>query len=709
MLIYSQTAKRLLSIVISTFCLAAIEGVAETSEELPSLPNYQVLGFDESRYGSNVSTMATRIEVPHNELPLLVNVVSQFLLDEQQAITPSDAFKNISNVEAKVASSGQANQVSIRGFNSFTFIDGFRVGNSNSNSLGATSFAPEVANIDRIEVLKGPAATLYGRGLPGGVINYITKKPQAQAATTLSAQFGSESLFRTVVDTTGPIPDSSLQYRLIGSFSEQASHRDSVESESLSIYPSLLWEIGPEATLLLRSEYQKVNFTPDQGALFLSDGSTAPASSQSFFYGSRSDSMMAEQYGVNAQLDAEITENYTLRTLLGYRHATQQGTSTLGTYVNGATLERVTETTNDTREDLLLQMDHIFTFEQSMGKSIEAGHRLLMTADWQENHIVPTSSETPLDFFNIITGESIAPSPFAGPPNDYLLTATDYGIGVQDLISFGDRLHILLGIRYDVTELEYDLNPFPFTGDVSIDDVSYRAGIIYQLNERVALFANYGTAFRPTFRVNEFGKFLVELQESEQYEAGFKIDLYEERLTLNAAIYTMKNKDVVITDSMGTPVSSDQISSGVELDLSARLSDRTTLLFNYAMIETEYSSGPYDGNHLFGAPRQSGGIWVNHTLLDTEKRRLSLSLGLNYTAEMYAIDANNVELPDYLQLNAGLQYEWDNWRIQVNAYNLLNQEAFVASPNNEAGNPNEPIFALPVAPTSFRFSATYRF
>ena len=691
--------------------LASVIGFSAACAQstVPVLPEYQVLGFDASSYGSQVSTTATRVEIPHDELPLSVNVVSEYLLEEQQAINPSDAFKNISNVEAKVASSGQDNQVAIRGFNSFTFIDGFRVGNSNSNGLGATSFAPEVANIERIEVLKGPAATLYGRGLPGGVINYITKKPQVETSASLTTQFGSESLFRTVADITGPIDQEHVFYRFIGSFSDQGSHRNEVEAEAVSLYPSLLWQFSPDASLLLRTEYQKVDFTPDQGALFLIDGSPAPASSESFFYGSPDDSIEAEQYGINAQFEAELTERYTLRVLAGYRQATQKGTSTLGTFVNGNILERVTEVTDDTREDFLFQMDHIVSLEHSMGPLPAVAHRLLLTADWQKNRITPTSAETPLDFFDITTGTSSGPSPFAGPPNDFDLTATDYGIGLQDIVSFGERLHLLLGIRYDVSELEFDLQPFPFAGDLSIEDWSYRAGLVYQLNDSLAVFTNYGTAFRPSFRINQFGQSLFDLQESIQYEVGIKVDLYEERLNLTASAYRLKNKDVVIADSLGVPVRSDQQSTGIELDLSARLSDRTTLLFNYAVTDTDYSSGPFSGNALSGTPRQSGGFWVTHDLISTSNRHFSLGLGLNYTGEFYATDANNVTLPDYLQLDAGMQYEWKNWRFRLNVFNLLNEEAFITSPNSDIGDPNAPIYALPVAPTNLRLSASYRF
>ena len=675
------------------------------------LAPYTVQGFDESAYGSSVSTTATRLAVPHSELPLLVNVVSEYLLEEQQAIDPSDAFDNISNVEAKVASPGQANQVAIRGFNSFTYIDGFRVGNSNCSSIGAVSLATEVGNLERIEVLKGSAATLYGRGLPGGVVNYVTKKPQIRHESSLSAQYGSFDLLRTVADTTGAFSEGSpFQYRVIASASDRASHRDEVEQAAASVYPSINWQIGEDASLLVRAEYQKVDYTPDQGALFLANGEAAPASSQSFFFGSASDSIEAEQFGLNAQLEASPNEFYTLRTLIGYRHAEQAGDATLGLAVNGAELTRVSEVTDDSREDFLVQVDNIFKWQHALFGDTEIGHRILLTADWQHGRIAPTSSEKPLDLFDIETGQSLGTSTVARGPNDFELQLNDVGIGAQDLITVNDRLHLLLGVRYDQSELDFDLKPLPFKDKLSVEKWSLRAGVIYNLTEDVSLFANYGSAFRPTFLINNSGQSLFESEESIQHEAGVKVDFNDGRFTLNTAIYQLTNKDVVVSfEADDTPIATDQSSLGFEVDLTARLSGRMTLLFNYALVETEYTDGPFDGNELFGTPKQSGGVWVNYDLIQSADQRLSFSLGLNYRSTTYATDANAVKLPAYFHLDAAIHYEVGQWRFRLNGYNLLDDEGFIASRNTGIGAATSPIYALPTAPASFRLSANYSF
>lgn len=699
-----------LGIHLSLLSASSVLSIAVTNPDIPTLTSYRVQGFDSSSYGSDISSTATRFEVEHDELPLLLNVVSEHLLDEQQAIDPSDAFKNISSVQAEVATSGQTNQVSIRGFNSFTFIDGFRVGNSNSSGLGAVSFATEVANLERIEVLKGPAATLYGRGLPGGVINYITKKPQAETATELSAQFGSFGLLRGTVDTTGAVTvNDALRYRLIGSASSRESHRDQVKQEAHALYPSLQWWINEDTSLQLRTEYQAVDYTPDQGSLFLIDGSEADVSSRSFFYGQNSDQIETEQAGIHAQLENKISEPHTVRALVGYRHAHQSGSATQGSYVDSNTLERVVKSIDDERTDSLLQLDYIFEFEHRWFDTHELSHQLLLSANWQRNETSTNSSETPLDIVDLQNGARLGPHVFAGPPNNFDLIATDMGIGLQDLIQINERLHLLLGLRYDETSLDFDLDPFPFNDQVSLSDWSYRGGIIYEIRDGLSLFFSHSTAFTPALRISSMGESLFDLQQSIQYEVGLKLSLYDGHLNFDAAIFDLTNKDVIIADSMDIPVSTDQAARGVDIDVTARLSNRTTLLFNYALIETEYSDGPFQGNDLAGVPTQSAGIWLNHDLIAHEDQALSLSFGMNYKNSTYATDANNVQLPASLIFDAGLSYRRGPWQLRINAYNLSNEEAFVTTPNQDIGNPNAPIFALPIAPSNYRVSLSYRF
>lgn len=271
------------------------------------LPAYIVEGYDQSKYGSIVSETATGFETEHDELPLLVNVASDFLLREQQALSVEETVRNISGVNVKSTSSGQANQVSIRGFNSFTFIDGFRVGNSNSSSLGGVSSPIDLASVEGIEVLKGPAATLYGRGLPGGVINFITKKPSLRAASSAKALFGSDGLYRFVGDTTGPVTEQQdLAYRLIATRTASESYRDSIDQQAFRIFPSLAWTPSERTSLLVSTEFSKIDYTPDQGVVFLPNGNLANASSRAAYFGSSSDSLEAEQFGIYLRLDQEL-------------------------------------------------------------------------------------------------------------------------------------------------------------------------------------------------------------------------------------------------------------------------------------------------------------------------------------------------------------------------------------------------------------------
>ena len=317
--------------------------------------------------------------------------------------------------------------------------------------------------------------------------------------------------------------------------------------------------------------------------------------------------------------------------------------------------------------------------------------------------------ESAASSIDIRTGANSSTPGIPDPSTDFRLDSSDAGIGLQDLVTIGHRLHALFALRYDYSQLDFDLNPYPFTGKLDLENTSFRTGLIYEVNSSLSLFANYGTAYRPVFRTNNLGQSLFETQQSLQEEVGFKIVSPENRVTLNAALYHLTNQDVLITDSFGVPTRSDQVSYGFEMDLSARLSAATTLLFNYAYTESHYTKGPYEDNELFGTPNHSGGIWLHHTLMDDDAQNLSLNFGLNYHSKQFASDANLVTLPEAFQLSAGIQYQSGPWTYRLQGFNLLDKTDYVPVENLNVGSPNAPIYATPRAPRNFRISVSYEF
>lgn len=733
-------------------------GQTEDSD-LIELDPYVTEGFDLSSYSSNHSTMVLRDEIDHQQLPLLVNIVSHYLLDEQQSLDPVEGVKNISSVRRTVGSPGTGNQIVIRGFNTFSYQDGFRLGNSNSQGLEPISLPPEVAAISRIEVLKGPAAILYGRGLPGGVINFISKQPEDEFAGRIAFQVASYGHRKVVADLTAPL-NNTVSYRLIASAVHSDSYREHVDQELYSVYPSVVWKPSERTTLLLQGEYREGFITPDRGSLFLPfpqpDGNLqprlAPYSSQSAFYGDKQNRWDVSQRQVTLKAETSINELWTIGLLLGTRTFEKSGQEVRGSTFNSrgdvvlpVSLEdnrlltfaedyliRFRHESDDRRDDFVVQLDNRLTFSHPvpLAKETTVQHRLLVSAEWQPNRVRSQERQFGFDQLNPANGETehmtttIDGDPIAidalGPyQNDFSLDPVDAGVAVQDLITVGEKWHLLAGLRFERSVLDFSLLPalVPFTieGGTEREEWLLRLGALYQFTPSVAFFINYGESYRPVLGVSGTGQFIFDAQLSDQYEAGLKLLLAEGRFQLNAAGFSVENENVlsrVGSDPLGNAVFGllSQSVTGFEADLTARFSDRLTLLAHYGYLDTEVEGHPFiEGNRLSGTPEHAAGFWLNFDFVQSQERQVSASIGLNYEGTIFASDANQLELPSTTVLELGARYRHGPWQVRLNLTNVTDERYFIADDIEVIGDATSAIYALPAPPRSLRFSVEYRF
>ena len=230
------------------------------------LPEITVTGqpWEETSYTVPNATTATKTDTPIMETPFSVKVVPQQVLQDQQVIRLDQALRNVAGVIE-----GQSIGVdlfTIRGFDSGIRAGLYRDGSLFPQALNSFSTNRETANLERIEVLKGPGSILFGRTEPGGIINLVTKQPLASPYYALQQQFGSFDFYRTTVDGTGPLTqDDTLRYRFNLAYENAGSFRDFGEKERVFAAPVLRWNIGPRTQATLRLEYQHVDETVERG------------------------------------------------------------------------------------------------------------------------------------------------------------------------------------------------------------------------------------------------------------------------------------------------------------------------------------------------------------------------------------------------------------------------------------------------------------
>ncbi|MDP1771689.1 MAG: TonB-dependent receptor [Methylobacter sp.] len=226
----------------------------------------------DKHYAAPNSSFATKTDTPIMETPLNIQVLPKAVLDDQQAIKMDQALKYVSGVTTGQAAGGLTDQPTIRGFFNYNlFRNGFRIDASGPEGTR------NMANVQSIEVLKGPAAMLYGRVEPGGMVNIVTKKPLESDYYSVQQQFGSFDLYRTSIDATGPIVgNKNLLYRMNVAYENSGSFRENVDYDKVFVAPVLQWNISPQTTALLELEYRKESNVYDLHARpLITDGTRA--------------------------------------------------------------------------------------------------------------------------------------------------------------------------------------------------------------------------------------------------------------------------------------------------------------------------------------------------------------------------------------------------------------------------------------------------
>ena len=427
-----------------------------------------VRGGDWSGYDVLNATTGTKTEARLFDTPVSVQVVPKVVIDDQQAIGLGNVLQNVSGVARGWGFGANNNEnIQIRGFNnSSIYRDGVLTPNSTNISL---------ANVERVEVLKGPAGMLFGRTEPGGLVNVITKRPQPESYYSLQQQFGSYDTYRTLLDATGAIDqDGTLLYRLNYEHLDSDSFRDYVFDDRDYIAPSLTWHITHDTQLDLDFMYQNRETVSDSGIPYdLQLSGVIPGKIPHNFFGNEpTDFNNSEFYQGDVTLTHHFNEDWKVR---GKFSMIRQDNATAQTSVGG-------------NADLLGDLSRGFIktstdFESEYGtvdltghfSTWELEHTVLLGWDFYHsanaNRFSPfrATGVPPINVFNPVYGFSDFLNDPLGPVNER--KNEWYGFYVQDQIALSDQWQLLFGSRFDHAE-------FKFSGrEKQVDEFSPRAGL----------------------------------------------------------------------------------------------------------------------------------------------------------------------------------------------------------------------------------------
>ncbi len=642
----------------------------------------------------------TKIDIPIFDLPISIQVVPREVLDDQQVIRLEDALKNVSGVYQAFNNGFGETDFGLRGFRQFfVYEDGFRVPGMGSQ---------ETAHLERVEVLKGPAAALYGRIEPGGLIDQVTKRPLATPAYALRQQFGSFNLYRTTVDATGPLTkDDTFRYRLNIAHENADSFRDFVDREGLFVSPVVTWNIGAHTQASVDYQYRFRDNSSDRGIPIV-NGRPAPVPISRYYEEPEISAVETESHRAGFLWSHAFNDRWVLRhRFTADRDRLDGQRIEPGPVIDGRTLTRTARNSTQDTETYFTTLD--LTGELRTGPF---RHRVLTGLDYYDTErVLGVGARVPYAAIDLFEPVYSGVRPVFRTVTESTSRQDWFGLYFQDQIDLLENLHVLGGGRYDWAGSEQSESAAGPAGSAEERAFSPRVGLVYQPTSWLGLYGSYTESFGA---MAQFGRSRTgeafEPETATQYEAGLKADLLDGSLTATLAFYHLTKQDVLTPDPVDPVDFSVQIgaarSRGIELDVSGGLTPALELIASLAYTDTEITKSNLgdEGNPLAAVPEWSGSLWAVHTRQEGPLRGLRLGAGVFAEDARPGDNAGTFELPGYVRVDFLAGHEWiigsTRLTAQLNVENALDQEYF-----------KSPILigAVPGAPRTFLGSIRIEF
>jgi iron complex outermembrane recepter protein len=642
-----------------------------------------VTGEQDTGYRVPNATTATKTDTPIRDIPQSIQVIPKQVIEDQGVQRISDAVRNVSGVSPTPGYGGASNNYTIRGFQSFRiFRDGF------SNSAAEIPFS--TANIERVEVLKGPASVLYGQLEPGGIVNYVTKQPLDKSYYAVEFSAGSYDYYRPAIDFSGPLTnDGKLLYRLNVAYENSGSFRDFGFADTVFVSPVLTYNFSPKTSLTLNFEYQDVKQFFDRG---FAPGFPYQDLPISFNTGEPSDRFPITSLRGGYTFKHRFNDSWSLRNAFyvdsskGTRDNVQP--ETFEVEEDGRTLRRVYTLVPQYQDNYSLQTELTGKFKTGF-----AEHQVLFGFDYTEANIgfrFQREPFTSLDIFDPVYQSEPLPTTFTDSDFSSNSDTDSIGIYLQDQITLLPNLKFLVGGRFDIIKFKNRDVDFLDTAEGVVSKSDYdaftpRLGIVYQPIEQISLYASYSRSFNPNTSALDINRQPLEPERGTQYEIGVKAELLDKKLSATLAAYNITKSNVATPD----PNDPDEIASiaagevksrGIELDLTGEVLPGWKFIASYAFnnaFVSKDNSIPV-GDKLSNAPRHTASLWTTYEIQRGTLNGLGFGAGLFFLSDREIELPNTESVPSYLRADAVLYYRRDNWRAAVNFKNISNTQYYDA-------------------------------
>jgi len=666
------------------FFLAATYPLAASAADTDSSPEVVVVG-QKQPYRSISATGATKTDTLLMDLPQSARVLTADLLQDVGAVKFSDALDLASGIARQSNLGGLWDSYAMRGFTgdpnfgSDFLVNGF-------NSSRGYNGQRDSANTNTVEILKGPASALYGRGDPGGTVNITTKKPLFQPSQTIEQSVGNYSTYRTAVDLTGPLSET-VAYRLNAAYQNGNSFRDTEHSESYVISPSFIWMISPDTTLSYEMEAVQQRTPFDRGVLAVNGRLGLIPNSR--FLGEPGDGPITiKSLGHQLFVQHQFNDDWSLQSGLSYRESSLNGLSTEASKLlaDGRTLWRQHRLRDFSATDTSGRVE-------LLGKAATGSvvNNLLFGIDayrFDDDRVLMRANPTAavpyaIDIYNPVYGQSVPAAMTLNISTKEKQRA--HGLYAQDQIDITKQWKALIGVRYDNYTQTFDDRRFLRNTEQSGNATSPRVGIVYQPLKTLSFYASVSKGFRPSSGTTSGGLPFAP-ESSRSYEVGAKYDAANGKLSSTLAVYKIQKQNVLTVDPLDPnySVAAGEVESrGVELDVSGEIVRNLRLTAAYAYTDTKITKDNLFkvGSALPDVPKNSANLLLvqDFKLGDGVA---SFGGGANYVGERNGDVAvsSNFKLPAYTTYKMIASYKpTKKLRISLNVDNLFNKTYYASS------------------------------
>ncbi|MBF8730177.1 TonB-dependent receptor [Pseudomonas guariconensis] len=661
-----------------------------------------VIGYKATR-----SASATRTDTALHETPQSISVIPSDVLQDTASTRLQDGLDYAGGV-------GRANNFGGQGLTTFT-VRGFTTGEFYRNGFPINRGypnAPDANTVERLEVLRGPATSLYGRGDPGGTFNVLSKQPLAERKVTLGSQFDDQGMHRATLDATGPLDEEGrLAYRLnvLGEGGE--TFRDNVQTERYDVAPVLSWQVNDTTRIVFEGDFMRNNHPLDRGLTRFANQRDR-ASRDTNVWEKGSDNLLHNDNNM-AQLrfEHQLNEDWTLGGGMQWLDGTLKGNAVEANELqaDGRTLGRNFSYRKLEWTDRDYQLNLTGHFDTA-----GYAHTLLTGIEYEDydyqsiiRRSAKGSTAYPIDLFDPVLGQ---PRPaLTRTTTDDKENLKTWAAFIQDQVALTDRLKALAGLRFERFEHQYD-NYLPGAADWTAADnaVTPRLGLMYDLTDTVAVYANTAHSFKPNSGASRQGQGF-DPEKGKSYEVGVKWEALDRQLSVDAAIYHIVKENVLANDPLDPTgiykVAAGEVRSrGLDITVAGNLTPEWRMIGGYAYVDAEVTQDTSlpTGTRLANIPRNSFSLLNTYEFQDGGLKGLGLGMGVKYVddragqtaAQTYTMEQYTVvDLLSFYQVN-------EHVRLNLDLKNLFDKEYDEGAFNN---------YVYPGAPRTVQAGVSYTF